>query len=107
MGAISPVAELVTLADVKTHLRLGSSDREDAYLAILIAAAVRAIEGATGCDFVNDLSATALRDRTVAAQAALLLVGQWYANREAAGQNLTELPLAITFLIAPLRKFVV
>ncbi len=107
MGAISPVAELVTLADVKTHLRLGSSDREDPYLAILIAAAVRAIEGATGCDFVNDLSATALRDRAVAAQAALLLVGQWYANREAAGQNLTELPLAITFLIAPLRKFVV
>lgn len=86
---------------------VGSSDREDAYLAILIAAAVRAIEGATGCDFVNDLSATALRDRAVAAQAALLLVGQWYANCEAAGQNLTELPLAITFLIAPLRKFVV
>lgn len=107
MGAISPVAELVTLADVKTHLRLGSSDREDAYLAILIAAAVRAIEGATGCDFATDLSPTALRDRAVAAQAALLLVGQWYANREATGQNLTEMPMAITWLIAPLRKFVV
>jgi len=102
-----PDAELITLDQVKIHLRLGSSNREDAYLAILIAAAVRAIEGATGCDFVNDLSATALRDRAVAAQAALLLVGQWYANREATGQNLTELPLAITFLIAPLRKFVV
>ena len=107
MGVISPVAELVTLSDVKAHLRLGSSSREDAYLVILIAAAVRAIEGATGCDFVNDLSTTAVRDRAVAAQAVLLLVGQWYANREAAGQNLTELPLAITFLIAPLRKFVV
>ena len=107
MGAILLVAELVTLSDVKAHLRLGSSSREDAYLVILIAAAVRAIEGATGCDFVNDLSTTAVRDRAVAAQAVLLLVGQWYANREAAGQNPTELPLAITFLIAPLRKFVV
>jgi len=47
------------------------------------------------------------RDRAVAAQAALLLIGQWYANREATGQNLTEMPMAITWLIAPLRKFVV
>ena len=47
------------------------------------------------------------RDRAVATQAALLLIGQWYANREAAGQALTEMPLAVTWLIAPLRKFVV
>ena len=107
MGAILLVAELVTLSDVKTHLRLGSSSREDAYLVILIAAAVRAIENATGRDVGSELPDMAERDRAVAAQAALLLIGQWYANREAIGQNLTELPLAITWLIAPLRKFVV
>ncbi|VXD07661.1 conserved hypothetical protein [Sphingomonas sp. T1] len=107
MGAILPVAELVTLADVKMHLRLGSSNREDAYLVILIAAAVRAIENATERDIVSDASNMAEGDRAVAAQAALLLVAQWYANREATGQNSAEMPLAITWLIAPLRKFVV
>jgi hypothetical protein len=107
MGAISPVAELVTLADVKTHLRLGLSSREDAYLVILTAAAVRAIENATGRDVASELPDMPERDRAVAAQAALLLIGQWYANREVAGQNLTEMPMAITWLIAPLRKFVV
>ena len=107
MGATSPVADLVTLADVKAHLRLGSSDREDAYLGILTAAAVRAIENATGCDIVAEAPTMAERNRAVAAQAVLLLVGQWYANREATGQNMTELPLAITWLIAPLRRFVV
>lgn len=107
MDATSPVAELVTLAEVKTHLRLGSIDREDAYLGILIAAAVRAIENATGCDIVATAPTMAERDRAVAAQAVLLLVGQWYANREATGQNMTEMPLAITWLIAPLRKFVI
>jgi len=107
MGAISPVAELVTRADAKTHLRLGSSDREDAYLDILIAAAVRAIENATGQDIASGVSSMTDRDRDVAAQATLLLVAQWYVNREATGQNSTEMPLAITWLIAPLRKFVV
>jgi hypothetical protein len=107
MGAISPVAELVTRADAKAHLRLGSSEREDAYLDILIAASVRAIENATGRDVASELPDMAERDRAVATQAALLLIGQWYANREATGQNLTEMPMAITWLIAPLRKFVV
>ena len=37
-------AELVTLAEVKTHLRLGSSNREDAYLTAMIGAARRVIE---------------------------------------------------------------
>jgi hypothetical protein len=103
----SPTGELVTLDEVKTHLRLGSADREDTYLRILIAAAVRAVENATGRDIVAAAPSMAERDRAVAAQAVLLLVGLWHANREATGQNMTELPLAITWLIAPLRKFVV
>lgn len=107
MGAIWPVVELVTLTDVKTHLRLGSSAHEDAYLIILIAAAVRAIENATGRAIASGPVDMPEGDQAVAAQAILLLVGQWYANREAAGQPLAEMPLAVTWLIAPLRKFVV
>jgi hypothetical protein len=101
------VVDVVTLTQVKAHLRLGSSNLEDDYLNILMAAAVRAIENATGRDIIADAPAMAERDRAVAVQAALLLIGQWHANREATGQNLTEMPLAITWLIAPLRKFVV
>lgn len=101
------MAELVTLTEVKTHLRLGSSGHEDAYIVILIAAAVRAIENATGRAIVSGTPDMAECDRSVAVQAVLLLIGQWYANREAAGQALTEMPLAVTWLIAPLRKFVV
>ena len=103
MGAISPVAELVTRADAKAHLRLGSSEREDAYLDILIAASVRAIENATGRDVASELPDMAERDRAVATQAALLLIGQWYANREAVGVNVSEIPLAVQFLLNPLR----
>jgi len=102
-----PDAELITLDQVKIHLRLGSSNHEDQYLDTLMAAAVRAIEAATGRDILVEVPTLPARDRAVAAQAAFLLIGQWYANREATGQNLTEMPMAITWLIAPLRKFVV
>ena len=103
----TPANELVTLDQVKVHLRLASLNREDEYLRILMAAAVRAIETATGRDILVEVPTLPDRDRAVAAQAAFLLIGQWYANREAAGQTLTEMPMAITWLIAPLRKFVV
>lgn len=95
----------VTLDHVKTHLRLGSTDREDDYLNILISAAGRAIENATG----RDITAEPLteRDLLVVSQATLLLVGQWYANREASVTNLSEMPMAVGWLIAPLRRFVV
>lgn len=101
------VNEPITLAQVKTHLRLGSSDREDDYLKLLIAAALRAIENATGRDIAVTWPKIDERDRAIAAQAALLLIGQWYSNREASGADTQEMPLAITWLIAPLRKFVV
>jgi hypothetical protein len=95
--------EPVTLEQVKTHLRLGASDREDAYLGILIGAARRAIENLTGRDIAVDVPTLDERDKDVVAQASLLLIGQWYANREAVGVNVSEIPLAVQFLLNPLR----
>lgn len=95
-------AEPVTLAEVKTHLRLGSSDREDVYLTTMISAARRLIENETGRDILATWSGLDMRDRTVVAQASLLLIGYWYANREAAG----AIPQAVAALIRPLRKMV-
>jgi len=95
--------EPVTLEQVKTHLRLGASDREDAYLNILIGAARRAIENLTGRDIAVDAPTLDDRDKDVVAQASLLLIGQWYSNREAVGVNVSEIPLAVQFLLNPLR----
>ena len=95
--------EPVTLEQVKTHLRLASSGREDAYLMILIAAARRAIENLTGRDIAVDVPTLDERDKDVVAQASLLLIGQWYSNREAVGVNVSEIPLAVQFLLNPLR----
>lgn len=95
--------EPVTLEQVKTHLRLGSSGREDAYLLILIAAARRAIENLTGREIAVDVPTLDERDKDVVAQASLLLIGQWYSNREAVGVNVSEIPLAVQFLLNPLR----
>ncbi|NII59837.1 head-tail connector protein [Sphingomonas aerolata] len=95
--------EPVTLEQVKTHLRLGASGREDAYLMILIAAARRSIENLTGRDIAVDVPTLDERDKDVVAQACLLLIGQWYSNREAVGVNVSEIPLAVQFLLNPLR----
>ena len=40
-------------------------------------------------------------------QAALLLIGHWYENREAVGASLSELPLAFNALIAPYRRNII
>ncbi|MEG8045749.1 head-tail connector protein [Sphingomonas aerolata] len=95
--------EPVTLDQVKTHLRLGTSEHEDAYLGILIGAARRAIENLTGRDIAVDVPTLDERDKDVVAQASLLLIGQWYSNREAVGVNVSEIPLAVQFLLNPLR----
>jgi hypothetical protein len=40
----------------------------------------------------------------VAKVAAMLLAAHWYANREAVGQPMEELPMTVAALIAPLRR---
>lgn len=98
---------IIGLADVKTHLRLGSSEAEDDYLNAMIEAAYRSIENATGREISGDAATLDARDMKVVGQASLMLIGHWYANREAVAEQAAEMPLAVRFLIDPLRRFVV
>lgn len=99
------MTEPVSLADIKAHLRLPDDETgEDAYLSALIVAARRGIEtiinrAITDPDFVDD-------DRAVVGQAVRLIVGSWYANREAVvtGTIVSETPVAASWLLKPLRR---
>lgn len=83
---------MITLDDMKLHLRIDGPE-EDAYLAALLAAAVEYIEKMTGTAHAEGYPQT-LR------QAALLLIGNWYANREGVSDKpLSEVPLAFRMLV--------
>lgn len=105
-GGDEPLDPPVGLADVKRHLRLEPDyTDEDEYLNIFIPAALRSIENATGRDMRTAASTLTEDDRTVIGQAMLLLIGHWYANREAVivGAAPAELPMAVQWLIGPFR----
>lgn len=67
---------LVTADEAKSWLRI-DGDEDDALLQTLIKAAVRYIRNATGRDFEGDELAKVL---------ALVLVADWYENRELVGR---------------------
>jgi len=97
--------EPVTLDQVRQHLRLDAGDQaEDAYLAILIAAARRSIENYTSKSIRATWPSLDDDDRTVVAQAILLLVGDWYANREAGKAGDGAMSPAVRWLIAPMKR---
>ncbi|MCU6454347.1 head-tail connector protein [Sphingomonas sp. A2-49] len=102
--------EPVTLAEVKTHLRLELTETaDDDHLGILILAARRAIEKRTGRIVVGDAAAVGGDDVRLVSVSILMLVAAWYSNREAvvtsnAAPN--EMPLAVEWLIAPLRRLI-
>lgn len=97
-------AEQMTL--IKTHLRI-DGDTEDALIAAYAAAAVDYVE--KFCDGALVESLTPVSDDEEPPRevlftsgiwaALLLLIGHWYANREAAAQNLTEMPLGVEALL--------
>ena len=76
------MAALLTLADVKLHCRIDHND-EDSLLGALIATATTAV-----ADYMN-MDADDVDDTAPAPvkSAALLLVGDLYANREAQGDR--------------------
>nr|WP_313427042.1 head-tail connector protein [Brevundimonas diminuta] len=78
---------LVTLAQAKAHLRLIEDD-EDTYVEGLIAAATEHIETVCGPEFEEASSAQHY--------AALLMIGQWFDNRDEA-----VIPPAANALLRP------
>jgi uncharacterized phage protein (predicted DNA packaging) len=97
------MTEPVSLSDMKAHLRLDADDTgEDTYLSAMIVAARRSIElqinrSLADPDFAAD-------DVIVVAHAIRLMVGSWYANREAVitGTIVTEMPMGVAALLRPL-----
>lgn len=98
------VEESLTLAEVKDHLRLSeNSADEDSYLGLLILASRRSVEN---CIDRAVVFSDAEPDLAVIKAAMLLLIGHWYANREAVslGAASAEMPLSVSWLLQPLRQ---
>ncbi|MEH3098870.1 head-tail connector protein [Sphingomonas adhaesiva] len=104
------MAEPVTLAEAKAHLRLdaGVTD-EDPGLTALIVAARRAVEIRTRRTIVGETPTLTGDDLAMARHAILLLIGAWYANREGATTEArsapAEVPLSVSWLLDPLVRW--
>lgn len=85
---------MLTLEEVRAHLRYDSDDN-DAALQIMLDAAEQAIK--THCDPNQDLNTAAIK------QAALLLIGYWDNNRNAEQGNDWYLPQPVLALLTPYR----
>ncbi len=95
---------LVTLEQVRAQLRIDAGT-EDSLVEGLVSAAERAVEIHTGRTIATgDVEFGA--DAPIAAQAVLLLVSTWYDNRESVAPNTAaaEMPLAVTWLLWPLKR---
>lgn len=90
----------ITLSEAKDHLRVDRGWRgEDPYILSLIEAAESAVEKLADRPLSDCLVRGALE--TTLKQAALLLVGHWFANREAAAfAQASEPPYAVRTLVA-------
>ena len=105
---------MIELLTVKTHCRIDDDDTsEDDLLTIYIGAAKRHMENftrrtlyATNTDpgFESDEDRLLLDDDVRTAM--LLLVGHWFANREAVSdKSLSEIPLAVNALLQPYKIY--
>jgi len=89
----------ITLIEAKKHLNVEFSE-DDSYITDLISVAIVAIQNHTGRDFTLGEIPTPVK------HAALLLVGNLYANREPVsfGQAY-KVPLSYEYLLAPYIKY--
>ena len=74
--------ELVTLDQAKAQLKLEATDtdRDDYIQDVLIPAAQRAVENASGLIIIGDATTADLRDLPVLTIAVLLQIEDWYVN---------------------------
>ncbi|MDD1966950.1 head-tail connector protein [Pseudomonas putida] len=96
---------MIELSLVKTHLRVDHGD-EDALIQGYLDAALAHVE--QHCD--RTLVETPVLPEEMGLtkdvqQAVLLLVGHWYANREAVASGLVEVPLAVGRLLWYRKRF--
>ena len=100
------------MALIKTHLRV-DNDAEDSLITAYTTAAVDYVEKFCDGSLVESLSPPPEDNEpprevlfTPGIWAAmLLLIGHWYANREAASQNLAETPLGVEALLLQHRRW--
>ena len=94
--------EILTLAEVKTHLRVGSDATEDALITTYITAAREYVEGYQNRVFLSsDEEVEAEAMTGVEKAACLLLIGHWYEHREAVifGAAPSDVPFAVKALL--------
>ena len=94
--------EILTLAEVKTHLRVGSDTSEDSLITTYITAAREYVEGYQNRIYLStDEEVTAETMTGVEKAACLLLIGHWYENRQAVvlGTPPSEVPFAVKALL--------
>lgn len=109
------MGSLVSLSQARAQVRLAEDETgEDTLLEGYIAAAERTCELRTG-RFIDDAAIPAgsavkpldAGEQAVMRQAALLLIGHWFANRETVnvGNITSALPFGTQVLLDPLRDF--
>ena len=94
--------EILTLAEVKTHLRVGSDTSEDSLITTYITAAREYVEGYQNRIYPStDEEVTAETMTGIEKAACLLLIGHWYENRQAVvlGTPPSEVPFAVKALL--------
>ncbi len=94
--------EILTLAEVKAHLRVGSDNSEDALITTYITAAREYVEGYQNRIYLStDEEVTAETMTNLEKAACLLLIGHWYENRQAVvlGTPPSEVPFAVKALL--------
>ena len=100
------------MALIKTHLRV-DSDAVDSLITAYASAAIDYVELFCDGALVEALTPPAEGEASPREilftpgiwAAILLLIGHWYANREAAAQNLTDMPLGVEALLIRHRRW--
>lgn len=99
----------ISLAIARKHLNIEDGFiADDAYIAGLITAARRKVELDTRRTFGGDAPRLVDDDAALAAQAVLLIVGHWYANREAVsleGRVAAAMPMSVGWIVDALREW--
>lgn len=99
----------ISLEQARTHLNIEDAFvADDNYIAGLIIAARRKVELDTRRTFGGSNPTLVDDDRDLAGQAILLIVGHWYANREAVAVDAragSELPMSVSWILASLCKW--